>query len=282
MPYDKMELFSNKNKSYLRKNNKDIITTVIHKGNWKEKILSILNLPGNIDFSIDISNTMDLSKIVDIRELDELKEKHKQLSLEDIEKIGQRKTQIQKMLNIDSELQLESNDELSYTDFITQVNEALQTDKSFIELYECWKQTHKDTRVKRNPVVAAITKKRAQDKEGNYCCELCDAKSFESSDFDSHHMIPIGNGGIDNIYNTVCLCPNCHRYVHSGKMTLYHKNYLFKKIRNHLFEDNPEYLSKFDEMISPIAETEEYYQEHKDEIDYNFSVLWNDEFPKSR
>ena len=88
--------------------------------------------------------------------------------------------------------------------------------------------------------------------------------------------------GVDNIYNTVCLCPNCHRYAHSGKMTLYQQYELLNKIRLHISKDNPEYLKKFDEMISPIAENDKYYQTHKEEIDHNFSVLWNGENHKLR
>ena len=41
-------------------------------------------------------------------------------------------------------------------------------------------------------------KERARDEDGNYCCELCGNKAFESSAFDSHHMIALNAGGIDN------------------------------------------------------------------------------------
>ena len=95
-------------------------------------------------------------------------------------------------------------------------------------------------------------------------------------------MIPLGEGGIDNIYNNYCLCPNCHRYVHSGKMTYNQKSGLYEVIRKHLKEENPEYLPNFEKMISPITETIEDYEEHKDEIDNNFSVMWNGDFPRRR
>ena len=29
-----------------------------------------------------------------------------------------------------------------------------------------------------------------------------------------HHMIPLSKKGIDELENTVALCPNCHREIH--------------------------------------------------------------------
>jgi hypothetical protein len=156
------------------------------------------------------------------------------------------------MEKIDSELHNSSNYDLPLDEFNFEEEELIKLDKTFDELYEYWKQQHQDTKVRRNPVVAAITKNRARDIDGNYCCEMCSAKNFESSAFDSHHMIALSEGGIDNIYNTICLCPNCHRYVHSGKMTLYQKYDLLKKIRTHIIEDNPEYLFKKLPIILPL------------------------------
>ena len=282
MPYEKMESFLNITKSELRANHKGIITPIDHRGNWKERIEQFLDSKDDIDMSDSIIDTIDLSRIIDLEQLEKLKKIHADLTKEENDKIEQRKTYIKKMLAVDDELRLEANSELSETEFNSEIEEAILNGKSFIELFAYWKQKHQGIKVKRNPIVAAITKNRARDSEGNYCCELCGAKNFESSSFDSHHVISLANGGIDNIYNTICLCPNCHRYVHSGKMTLYQQYELLNKIRLHISKDNPEYLKKFDEMISPIAENDEYYQTHKEEIDHNFSVLWNGENHKLR
>ena len=282
MPYEKMESFLNITKTELRANYKGIITPIDHRGNWKERIEQFLDSKDDIDMSDSIIDTIDLSRIIDLEQLEKLKKIHADLTKEENDKIEQRKTYIKKMMAADDELRLEANSELSETEFNSEIEEAILNGKSFIELFAYWKQKHQGIKVKRNPIVAAITKNRARDSEGNYCCELCGAKNFESSSFDSHHVISLANGGIDNIYNTICLCPNCHRYVHSGKMTLYQQYELLNKIRLHISKDNPEYLKKFDEMISPIAENDEYYQTHKEEIDHNFSVLWNGENHKLR
>ena len=194
------------------------------------------------------------------------------------EETEKRKKRIKLLNAIDNELKTnrEKNIELEKNEFDQEI--AYYNEEgilSFEELYEYWKKQHEGIKVKRNPIVALITKNRARDKDNNYCCELCNAKSFDQTDLDSHHMIPLSEGGIDNIYNTVCLCPNCHRYAHSGKMTLYQKCQLFETIRKHIEKDNPEYLPRLDRMLSPIAETEEYYLEHKDGVDENFFIEWN-------
>lgn len=88
-------------------------------------------------------------------------------------------------------------------------------------------------------------------------------------------MIPLNIGGIDNIYNTVCLCPNCHRLIHSKRVTFSQQAQLFRKIQNYIEEDYPEYLEDFKQMTSPIAKDEEYYKLHKEEIDRNFQIEWN-------
>lgn len=67
----------------------------------------------------------------------------------------------------------------------------------------------------RNAIIAQYTKDRANgfcnlygnpapfyDKKGNPYLE-------------SHHVITLAEGGSDVIYNTVALCPNCHRKVHN-------------------------------------------------------------------
>lgn len=227
----------------------------------------------SIDFPYTLDRMNELQK-----QLEEDGKFTKKVALETKKRINK----IKKLDAIDQELKIKSNDELSEDEFLQEEENMINVDKSFDELYDDWKKRHIGINVKRNPVVAAITKNRSRDNEGNFCCEMCNAKNFESYSFDCHHMIPLANGGIDNIYNTVCLCPNCHRYVHSKKITLYQRYNLFLKIRKHLEEENPEYISKLDEMISSIAKSEEEYQNNKKFIDDNFAMLWNSENYKLR
>lgn len=200
--------------------------------------------------------------------------------------IERRESKAKSLLEIDDELRSDIEDDvisLSNEEFNDEVDKLSSTGiLDFNRLYKYWKNHCNTKKMKRNPVVASITKERARDEDGNYCCELCGNKAFESSAFDSHHMIPLNAGGIDNIYNTICLCPGCHRNYHLGKVTNYQKSIMFSKIRQHIIELNPEYLQKFEKMISPIATNDEEYLSNKDVIDNNFSILWNGENPKLR
>ena len=58
-------------------------------------------------------------------------------------------------------------------------------------------------------------------------CELCSrSQTFEKSSggqyFEVHHLIPIASQvvfgvSLDVLANTICLCPQCHRFLHYGK-----------------------------------------------------------------
>jgi len=244
--------------------------------NLTEKDIHDAQFAASINFAYTIEEMEKLQK-----SLEESGQYTSQLK----EETEKRKEKIQLLIDIDHELTSsdEQSSELSKEEIDGEIDKLIEEDLlSFDELYQYWKQNHQGAKAKRNPVVAMITKNRARDENGNYCCELCGAKNFEHSAFDSHHMIPLSIGGVDNIYNTVCLCPNCHRYAHSGKMTLYQQHYMFEIIREHITNDNPEYLVQLDKMISPISETAEHYRDHNDEIDHNFSMIWNGDSLKSR
>ncbi len=70
----------------------------------------------------------------------------------------------------------------------------------------------------RNALVVLITKRRASFK-----CEVvdCPVPSFIAGDnkpyVETHHLVPLAEGGDDRIENTACLCAVHHREVHCGK-----------------------------------------------------------------
>ena len=71
------------------------------------------------------------------------------------------------------------------------------------------------TSFERNPYVAELAKRRA---EGT--CQLCENSApFEDKKgkpfLETHHIEWLSKGGEDTIENTVALCPNCHRKMHS-------------------------------------------------------------------
>jgi len=70
----------------------------------------------------------------------------------------------------------------------------------------------------RNPYVTAYTLRRA-----GRCCELCNnpapfVKPNGEPYLEVHHIKHLAEGGYDTIDNTVALCPNCHRKIHSLRL----------------------------------------------------------------
>lgn len=66
----------------------------------------------------------------------------------------------------------------------------------------------------RSPLVSAYAKRRAKQH-----CELCRKKApfydkYGNPFLEIHHVQWLSKGGEDSIYNTVALCPNCHRKMH--------------------------------------------------------------------
>lgn len=73
----------------------------------------------------------------------------------------------------------------------------------------------------RNPIVVLITNLRA-----SRVCEVpnCSVPSFLGADnrpyVETHHLVPLADGGEDTIENTACLCALHHREIHCGKNRL--------------------------------------------------------------
>ncbi len=102
--------------------------------------------------------------------------------------------------------------------------------------------------VERDQVVSKYTKNRANGK-----CDLCEQTApFETKDgpyLECHHVITIADGGPDVIYNTVALCPNCHRKIHSLKDPKDLKK-LTEVIYNYLLSDeDKENMKKWEELF---------------------------------
>ncbi len=68
----------------------------------------------------------------------------------------------------------------------------------------------------RDPAVRSEALKRAAGQ-----CEYCEIRGFEMADgriyLETHHVIPLSEGGPDHITNVAAICPNHHREAHHGK-----------------------------------------------------------------
>ena len=160
----------------------------------------------------------------------------------------------------------------------------------FVSLHEI--ASEKKYKVKRNPDVSLKTKLRTLDENGAFHCDFCDSPSFALDLYDAHHIIPISRGGIDNLYNTTCLCPSCHRKFHSKiPPTFAERGIVLQRVRERILESTPEYLPNFDALFNPnyhndvgLSESdliekykreEEYYETHKNDEDQKFFIDWN-------
>lgn len=65
-------------------------------------------------------------------------------------------------------------------------------------------------------------------------CEFCGIEGFTTSSgsiyLESHHIIPLSEGGLDNTKNVIALCPNHHRQAHYGEDRDHIKEILLKRV----------------------------------------------------
>lgn len=102
----------------------------------------------------------------------------------------------------------------------------------------------------RDESVKAYTRYRANGR-----CDLCGLRApFVGKDnqpfLECHHIIFVANKGPDRIYNTVALCPNCHRKMHNLKRKE-DKDKLLEKLKGYLTEDieHPDNLKYFNDLF---------------------------------
>lgn len=102
------------------------------------------------------------------------------------------------------------DDSLAYLTFEESKDAYLLPEPTAYELKCSRKKSYK-----RDQKVSAFTKHRAHGK-----CDLCGRNApfknkFGQPYLECHHIIYLANGGPDRIYNTVALCPNCHKKIHA-------------------------------------------------------------------
>ena len=272
------------------------------KTDWKNRALDEIKnhsiTPEKLEILESISSI--ILPINDI-ELEQVKKRYSdnQYVLEKIrEKEEERK---KKFEEIDKELKKndysdydeeeEKKEEISLLAAEKEICKNVSNYNDFISIYEY------DNKIKtrRNPKVSLDTKLRTIGSKGAIVCEMCgDYESFDTRDFETHHIIPLSDNGIDNVYNTVCLCPNCHKRMHSNiPFTSELKWKMLMNVRKNLEKSTPYYVKNFDRLFNPYynyiynnnlsdvelleqyKKEDEYYKEHKEEEDRNFITEWN-------
>lgn len=93
----------------------------------------------------------------------------------------------------------------------------------------------------RSPEVRRIALERANRK-----CEYCGVDGFQTASglifLETHHIVPLSNGGADTIYNVAAICPNHHREAHYGQNADIIKDRLIKRIADLVADEVSDYV----------------------------------------
>lgn len=265
------------------------VMSVSHrKNNWQIEVKNLIDshkiTMEEIEF---LENASEVSLPVNDEQLQSLKKQYKDndfLQTEIKRKEIERKKRFEE---IDEEIKRNKASECSkdlLDDEEEQIIEEVDEPNDFLVINDSSIQS----KVTRNPKVSLFTKLRTKDDQGMMHCDLCgEFVSFDTRNFEAHHIIPLANNGIDNVYNTVCLCGNCHNRIHSKvPPTMFEIGWMLQRVRERVIKTTPFYLQNFDRLFNPnynflygsidnYDEEMRYYENNKENEDRNFLVEWN-------
>ena len=99
------------------------------------------------------------------------------------------------------------------------------------EIHEQEKHSFIGEAFTRDPDVRRQALERAEGK-----CEYCSQSGFVMPDgriyLESHHVLPLSEGGADSILNVAALCPNHHREAHYGKTRMTIRRVLLERLKS--------------------------------------------------
>ena len=265
------------------------VRSVSHrKNNWQIEVKNLIDshkiTMEEIEF---LENASEVSLPVNDEQLQSLKKQYKDndfLQTEIKRKEIERKKRFEE---IDEEIKGSKASECSkdlLDDEEEQIIEEVDEPNDFLVINDSSIQS----KVTRNPKVSLFTKLRTKDDQGMMHCDLCgEFVSFDTRNFEAHHIIPLANNGVDNVYNTVCLCGNCHNRIHSKvPPTMFEIGWMLQRVRERVIKTTPFYLQNFDRLFNPnynflygsidnYDEEMRYYENNKENEDRNFLVEWN-------
>ena len=265
------------------------VRSVSHKkNNWQIEVKNLIDshkiTMEEIEF---LEKASEVSLPVNDEQLQSLKKQYKDndfLQMEIKRKEIERKKRFEE---IDEEIKRDKASECSkdlLDDEEEQIIEEVDEPNDFLVINDSSIQS----KVTRNPKVSLFTKLRTKDDQGMMHCDLCgEFVSFDTRNFEAHHIIPLANNGVDNVYNTVCLCGNCHNRIHSKvPPTMFEIAWMLQRVRERVIKTTPFYLQNFDRLFNPnynflygsidnYDEEMRYYENNKENEDRNFLVEWN-------
>ena len=265
------------------------VRSVSHrKNNWQIEVKNLIDshkiTMEEIEF---LEKASEVSLPVNDEQLQSLKKQYKDndfLQMEIKRKEIERKKRFEE---IDEEIKRDKASECSkdlLDDEEEQIIEEVDEPNDFLVINDSSIQS----KVTRTPKVSLFTKLRTKDDQGMMHCDLCgEFVSFDTRNFEAHHIIPLANNGVDNVYNTVCLCGNCHNRIHSKvPPTMFEIGWMLQRVRERVIKTTPFYLQNFDRLFNPnynflygsidnYDEEMRYYENNKENEDRNFLVEWN-------
>lgn len=265
------------------------VRSVSHKkNNWQIEVKNLIDshkiTMEEIEF---LEKASEVSLPVNDEQLQSLKKQYKDndfLQTEIKRKEIERKKRFEE---IDEEIKRDKASECSkdlLDDEEEQIIEEVDEPNDFLVINDSSIQS----KVTRNPKVSLFTKLRTKDDQGMMHCDLCgEFVSFDTRNFEAHHIIPLANNGVDNVYNTVCLCGNYHNRIHSKvPPTMFEIGWMLRRVRERVIKTTPFYLQNFDRLFNPnynflygsidnYDEEMRYYENNKENEDRNFLVEWN-------
>jgi len=85
-------------------------------------------------------------------------------------------------------------------------------------------------------------------------CECCGCKGFRMDSgavfLETHHVIPLSEGGPDEIWNVVAICPNDHRRAHFGA----DRDSIRLDLAAHLGDAHPQARAAIEQLLSKIED----------------------------
>lgn len=93
----------------------------------------------------------------------------------------------------------------------------------------------------RNLLVERQAKQTAMGDDQMYCCDLCAKKSADSKFLGTKHIIPLNQGGKDDIYNLACLCEECQGRIDRNHVNMARTEQILSALKRRLYDNYPQY-----------------------------------------
>ena len=95
-----------------------------------------------------------------------------------------------------------------------------------------------------NPLIGLKSKLTTCQEDKKYHCDICNKGFSDLKELKTYHIIPLDNGGVDEIYNIVCLCERCNSFIKSNDMNTDYNEKLIEILKSRIQRKIPGYSNK--------------------------------------